>query len=453
MSLLIVDDVAWLWWYDRQGAIQSTGVDIVKDLPRFLVLLLAMQRFSSEDWGVNPTLGGAHPDPIEPGSALPAGPVALANNDGQVITLQLIEDILLRVRLRGRATRVIRALSPSPHPFTMVSLEGRPLVVKLSSPEEQRESEVKVLQAAQKAAMANADIDGHIPEVIFACDLGYSTGTIRDELGELWLAPDAAVPACLRTIFRPARLLRLIVFEELEPIVSRSGRDFLTAWVECVKCHYALWAAGVEHSDPSLDNLMVRVTRAPDGAEAVSGVMNDWDLANLRGISQHTGLERTGTLPFQALELLTDEYWRGEVERLYRHDLEALIWVLPWVFLRMKGERTVKNPPLEAWQTSKYRTCYVKKLVFLGDMPDYSASPSWKIEWRWGGQLLRWLKLEKTRREYLATDFDAWNGGQLAKEQDNWDAEYQKFWKVYKYAATRASLDYLVALIPSGIQV
>ncbi|KAI0054237.1 hypothetical protein BV25DRAFT_1922891 [Artomyces pyxidatus] len=85
---------------------------------------------------------------------------------------------------------------------------------------------------------------------------------------------------------------------------------------------------------------------------------------------------RRGT--FQALELLTDKYWRGEVERPYRHhdDLEALIWVLPWVFLRMKGERTVKNPPLDAWQTNNYRTCYTTKMAFLGNMPDYRASPS-----------------------------------------------------------------------------
>ncbi|KAI0054915.1 hypothetical protein BV25DRAFT_1833476 [Artomyces pyxidatus] len=205
--------------------------------------------------------------------------------------------------------------------------------------------------------------------------------------------PHSKLPTYLRDTVRPARVLR-IALDELAPNVTRSGRELLTAWADCVKYHYALWAAGIKHSDLSLDNLMVRVARAPGGAEVVSGVMVDWDLA----VSDHADLERMGPLPFQALNALSGRYWQRRMERLYRHKLESLIWVLPWVFLRMKGERTVKNPPLDAWQTNDYLTCYEKKLVFLQDRSAYKASPSWRMEWNWAKQLLAWIEKENLYR-------------------------------------------------------
>ncbi|KAI0054854.1 hypothetical protein BV25DRAFT_1788258, partial [Artomyces pyxidatus] len=81
--------------------------------------------------------------------------------------------------------------------------------------------------------------------------------------------------------------------------------------------NYVLWKCGIQHRDPSANNLMFR--RLPD--ETLVGVLNDWDLANIEGSAPHTGLERTGTIPFMALELLRNEYWTGNIERRYEHDL------------------------------------------------------------------------------------------------------------------------------------
>ena len=60
------------------------------------------------------------------------------------------------------------------------------------------------------------------------------------------------------------------------------------------------------------------------------------------------GGERTGTLAFMALELLTDQAWNGNVRRLYRHDLEGFIWMLPWVFLQYE-DSVLTIPVLEKW--------------------------------------------------------------------------------------------------------
>ncbi|KAG2124268.1 hypothetical protein BD769DRAFT_884244 [Suillus cothurnatus] len=53
INLIIVDDVMWIWYYDRQGIIQSSGINFIQDLTRFMVLLYALQRFKLEDWGRN----------------------------------------------------------------------------------------------------------------------------------------------------------------------------------------------------------------------------------------------------------------------------------------------------------------------------------------------------------------------------------------------------------------
>jgi hypothetical protein len=38
-SISFLDDMLWIWYYDRQGTIQSSGINLIQDLPRFMVLL------------------------------------------------------------------------------------------------------------------------------------------------------------------------------------------------------------------------------------------------------------------------------------------------------------------------------------------------------------------------------------------------------------------------------
>ncbi|ETW83588.1 hypothetical protein HETIRDRAFT_170042 [Heterobasidion irregulare TC 32-1] len=56
INMHIVDDVATIWWYDRQGIIRSQAMNFIQDLPRFSVLLLTFQRFTLEDWGIDAVL-------------------------------------------------------------------------------------------------------------------------------------------------------------------------------------------------------------------------------------------------------------------------------------------------------------------------------------------------------------------------------------------------------------
>jgi hypothetical protein len=64
----------YVWWYDRKGAIQSSGINLVQDLPYFLVLLVAFQQFTLEDWGVIPYLSATKTN--EPVFTFPSPPNA-----------------------------------------------------------------------------------------------------------------------------------------------------------------------------------------------------------------------------------------------------------------------------------------------------------------------------------------------------------------------------------------
>ena len=65
-----------------------------------------------------------------------------------------------------------------------------------------------------------------------------------------------------------------------------------------------------------------------------------------------------------AVGLLKDEYWNGSIERLYRHDLEAFIWILPFVFLRYQNGKSQRGTLVDQWMTSNYIACRKEKNDF-----------------------------------------------------------------------------------------
>lgn len=171
------------------------------------------------------------------------------------------------------------------------------------------------------------------------------------------------------------------------------------------------------------------------------GVLNDWDLSYVdsRDGKGHVGGERTGTIPFMALDLLCDEYWEGQIQRRYRHDLEGLIWVLPWVFLQFDGS-VLKDPKLRAWRTGDYRVCYKEKLAFLSRIPGSGdAMTSWKAEWEFATHLLFWLWDEdndRKRNAFWAQQSSTQSPEPREKSDDEvyheFCAIFEKVWKVYQ---------------------
>ena len=125
--------------------------------------------------------------------------------------------------------------------------------------------------------------------------------------------------------------------------------------------HYRLWINGIHHGDISLNNLMYSVSPAGKA----EGVLNDYDLASWDKFPTTNG-DRTGTVPFMALELL-----RGGLEqripRLYRHDAESFVWVLAYLIaitIEYKGHSVkISRPPyFNPWFRDDFRfNCMLKR--------------------------------------------------------------------------------------------
>ncbi|KAH9855847.1 hypothetical protein C2E23DRAFT_882621 [Lenzites betulinus] len=168
----------------------------------------------------------------------------------------------------------------------------------------------------------------------------------------------------------------------LEPIHALVGEDFIRAWLECARAHHLIWLKDIHHRDLSLKNLMFY----RDGDNRPRGVVNDWDLAcDVQGLQTHTGLELTGTMPFMAIDLLTNAAFRGEVRHLYRHDLESVFWTLIWVVSCIEDGKQIDPLPerFQRWVSGNMMTCCDSKRAFLSFGWKYSGGgprPTWSVE-------------------------------------------------------------------------
>ena len=120
------------------------------------------------------------------------------------------------------------------------------------------------------------------------------------------------------------------------------------------------------------------------------GVLIDYDLSISR---QQPGTD-TGSIPFMAVELLTDQYWNGGIVRLYRHEFEAFLWILPFVFLRYQNGKPQPGTPVDKWMTSNNITCAEKKshfwLVWNMNQNGRLCQSDFQDHWALAEELLPW---------------------------------------------------------------
>jgi len=96
------------------------------------------------------------------------------------------------------------------------------------------------------------------------------------------------------------------------------------------------------------------------------GILNDFDLAKFTDQAGPSGQDNTGTLPFMALDLLSEEGLRGGILRRYRHEAESFAWSLICLCLSTvegtDGKNYTRNPhPLlrwfQSWHISRDSKC------------------------------------------------------------------------------------------------
>ncbi|KDQ10547.1 hypothetical protein BOTBODRAFT_115622 [Botryobasidium botryosum FD-172 SS1] len=254
-----------------------------------------------------------------------------------------------RYSLRGRGTWVIKVRQ------TLVDDE---LVAKISWPEESRWNEAYIIEQARARGEGQPEILEHLPVIHSSVDIANtSTSQIRRFFG---LADDGC---------QNSRVLRLLFSPRLSPITKLDPAPLWRNFWECFRCHYLTWGLGVHHRDVSANNIMCN--------KHGKGIMNDWDLATIKDMPcMPLNAERTGTMPFMALELLTDAGWNGRLEHRYRHDSESFAWVLMWTLARFKDGKEIPTPPLENWNSGDYEQCHNAKLAIGTACPSPPSSCS-----------------------------------------------------------------------------
>ncbi|KAJ7211218.1 hypothetical protein GGX14DRAFT_362686, partial [Mycena pura] len=461
----------WIWYYDREGCIQTTGIDFTQDLPRLIVLLFAFQRFGLKHWGFHPDLDvlareihrpnlspefsakmqnfltenairrAPAPRNVAPATDLPIyTTVSLDGAKSVKLDFRTRRPIHQRHGLCGRATQVFSVSEILTTGLDNPPFEAERFILKAYWPDDARVSEHQIIKAAYDACPQDPDVTNHLPFVFGSRDdAEFNTALIRTAL--------AITPSS-----RGHRVLRLIVFEELyrlqDQLTSAIG---MTMTLQAIKCHYALWVKGIHHTDISLDNIMVRKHwMQADSTLRLSGVVNDWDLASTPA-SPHGSLERTGTIPFMHPELLTTEYWEGKVPRLYLHDNSSFIWVLAFLFLRYNQGKIINalTLPLDDLLTNDYNQARMIKKDISYRLPKFVSGLDARKEWEVVVELLLSTSDDRDGRN-LARVRARQNPEKLAElcSADDAPGVYNAFWLVMRNAAEKNGLQYTVNMVP-----
>jgi hypothetical protein len=213
-----LDDVMWIWYYDRQGIIQCSGINFIQDLPRFMVLLYALQRFDLHDWGRNKDF-------------LPVQVEGKQCHEFKIKDVELGEvDLLLHTShdervthygLQGRATNVVPVTSEALTKKYGNFQDG--MVAKIFWGEASRTSEPEILEKVKGIAKVHPTVQGHIPKLLWHHAFTNPTSVIREALG-------VSEPT------KGSRVLYILVFSKLHLITELDGRELFDVWYQCILC-------------------------------------------------------------------------------------------------------------------------------------------------------------------------------------------------------------------------
>lgn len=343
-----------LLYYDRSIVMQSTPLRFMDDEKSFIKALFGLACLNFNDWGHHQLLKIPHAKSISNHKPYDA----MFNNEALVVErvkLKLGRIILHSRGLIGRGTCVVRAELADKCPDNLKEkLEGKALVVKLSWPAVRRVSEVAIIKKARGKAMStHSSMVDHLPDILLSEDVQAS-------------ALQQRIKDFARDDYE-ARILRIIVLPQYFPIIQLSQASQLAEAVRGIfKCEYLTcsfvvlltnfifpgyrWlyeVVEIHHRDISVNNLMYRIGKGPGDRITIYGILNDFDLSTdlSEGSKIPTSNQRTGTLPFMAVDLLDDD----PAPHMYRHDLESLVYVLIYITACYANGKQIAGAPYALW--------------------------------------------------------------------------------------------------------
>ncbi|TFK20505.1 hypothetical protein FA15DRAFT_123242 [Coprinopsis marcescibilis] len=319
---LLVDNKLSLKWYDPQGCIETEPIDIVEQLPLLVATMVLFQRFGTRMRGIAPLDLKATVNGREHKYDIPNDTSVLWELKGRrpVVAKPVAKGTADERTKKEEAKTEIKTRSQTKAHRLPDDLKNT--FFKFSWREEQRDGEGDIISCARERAEKHLgkfakDVTNHLPDV-----LHYKA---HDKLSTKFIRQFAGVGI---EGTQGSRVPCEMLSKEMKPLDELPPDDFFAKIWGVIRCHFLLWKIGIAHGDISFNNLMVK--SLPNGHRVM--VLNDYDLAAIMAEGEKSpskkGYERTGTKPFMALDLLYSS--DGSVFRLYRHDLESILWCIAW---------------------------------------------------------------------------------------------------------------------------
>ncbi|KIM36710.1 hypothetical protein M413DRAFT_31540 [Hebeloma cylindrosporum] len=334
-----------LFWYDSQGCIEADTINIIEELPLLVLMIWIFEDFPLGMWGYTPIDVWAEDENKTK--------VHYCRNEKPMASFQIIN----RRTFTADAIRIPAQTATPPTTATFTTtpsgqeheLPDQALFLKSSWSETRWLKEPEVVKIAYERARKYLGTEArsvteHLPVIVNFQELAYTSTEIIRHLVKSTTTDGFRIQLWMLS-------MKLLPIHSLEPI------DFWTAYWHTLCCHALLWRIGIAHGDVSLHSLMHKASNK-------YGVLNDFDVASVMDPGARNpnrqGLERTGTLPFMALELLRADGFEGKVPRRYEHELESFSWILVWVSRCVHNGQESRRPHhLEEW-LGRNNVCRIK---------------------------------------------------------------------------------------------
>ncbi|KLO20510.1 hypothetical protein SCHPADRAFT_991860 [Schizopora paradoxa] len=328
LALTVVANMVTLWVFDRSGAISCEPFDIHKQPKKFLRIITTTFQADLEHLGYDHTV---------------------YKKDGSEDSFIMLDGVEYKVSciyqepgIKGRGTVCYRGVNP----------KDQSVVIKDSWVDVARaETEVEILEklnAKGEEALCTPDGVRVIPKIVASeivkthrpCPVEGKmilvddlTSIFRDEFVEwvdgkamwAWTSKEKEDKNAIRAHCRVAMSPfgeKLETFKSLKGLV-RTFRDIVYAI-------QILYKAGILHRDISFRNILLY-----EHGDQLRGLLIDYDYAVSVGRKTSSAIaDRTGTLPFMAIDRLKEE---PSLPHSYFHDLESLFYVLCWVSTLYSG--------------------------------------------------------------------------------------------------------------------
>ncbi|KAH0559934.1 hypothetical protein GP486_003549 [Trichoglossum hirsutum] len=369
------------WIFDRSGGLGSEEYDVSTDDPdsrrRFIEFSLIYALMDLEQLGYDPQVfsDAACTIPFDPFLA-PLDQRAPAFIKVQDITFQLIQVIFMREGLVCRGTVCFKAQELTDGRETG---NGALAIVKMSWRLEGMVPEGKLLEEiGHVPGVVRLRVHDTGPDINQGIRKGCSGGCMIDILVKKETLQDVgsraraiqeendSEPAAVNRS-RNRVFTRTVMADIGCPVKeAESALQLVKAVHDAFQGHWTLYHSHkILHRDISATNILMPDNSLSPNQSLNGGFLIDLDYAVRRnpvsGQFMSSGAHhRTGTLPYMAIDILTDPAF----PHLYDHDVESFLYVLIWCGIYPTGK---DEDPLVAWRKGKFHQIGLTKRDHMED--------------------------------------------------------------------------------------